>query len=87
MLWIVMQAYQEFEQRVGETAEPMGAKAQLIREVIGRQAGSFSVGDLERLCPGVGRDWIRMVLRKLRDENRVRSFGHGAAARWERIEE
>jgi Fic/DOC family protein len=87
MLWVLRQAYQEFEQRVGDTAEPPGAKAQLVREVILRQAGSFSVGDLERLCPAVGRDWIRMILRKLRNENKVRSFGRGAAARWQRVQE
>lgn len=87
MLWVLKQAFQEFERRVGETAEPLGAKAQLARDVIARQSGSFSVGDLERLCPAVGRDRIRMILRKLREENKVRSFGHGAAARWERIQE
>jgi Fic family protein len=84
-LWIMKEAYSEFEQRVGMTDGPIGAKAQLVREVIAKQAGSFSVSELERLCPGVGRDWIRMVLRKLRDENKVRSFGHGAGARWERV--
>jgi Fic family protein len=87
MLWIFQEAYREFEQRVGETAEPMGAKAQTVRAAIERQTGSFSVADLERLCPAVGRDWIRSILRKMKQEGKLRSFGHGAGARWERIRE
>jgi Fic family protein len=85
MLWILKQAYQEFEQRVGDIAEPLGAKAQLVRAVIARQQGSFSVGNLERACPGVGRDWIRTILRKMKNDGELRSSGHGAGARWERV--
>ena len=58
-----------------------------MRQAIERQQGRFSVGELERLCPGVGRDWIRVILRKLKDEKKIRSFGHGAGARWERVAE
>jgi hypothetical protein len=70
---------------VGETAEPLGAKAALVRDAIARQAGSFRIADLERACPGVGRDWIRALLRKMRDNKELRSFGRGVSARWERI--
>ena len=85
MLWILKQAYQEFEQRVGDTAEPFGAKAQLVRQAIAHQQGSFSVSDLERACPSVGRDWIRSILRKMKTDGDLRSFGRGAGARWERV--
>lgn len=85
VLWILKEAYQEFEQRVGDTAEPFGVKAQLVRQAIARQQGSFSVSDLERACPGVGRDWIRTILRKMKADGELRSFGHGAGARWERV--
>ena len=50
-LWIVKQAYQEFEERVGETAEPMGAKAALVQQAIRRQQGSFSLAELEACLP------------------------------------
>ena len=59
LLWILKEAYKEFEDRVGRTAEPVGAKAQLIRQAVARQGGSFGVTDMERACPAVGRDWIR----------------------------
>ncbi len=84
VLWILQEAYQEFEQRVGETAEPPGAKAELVRQAVYRQQGSFRVADLERACPAVGRDWIRNILRQMKGAGELRSFGHGAGARWEK---
>jgi Fic family protein len=83
-LGIFKEAYNEFEQRAGETPEPHGAKAQLVRQAVSRQNGSFSVADLERACPGVGRDWIRSILRKMKTAGELRTSGHGAGARWER---
>jgi Fic family protein len=84
MLWIVGEAYKEFEQRVDETAEPRGAKEQLVREAISRQAGAFRLSDIERSCPGVGRDWIRSILRDMKQAGELRSTGRGVASRWER---
>ncbi len=85
VLWILKHAYEEFEQSVGDTTEPMGAKARLVRVAIDSRHGSFSVGELESACPGVGRDWIRQILRKMKADGELRSFGRGAGARWERI--
>lgn len=85
VLWILKEAYQEFEQRAGDTAEPLGAKEELVRRAIYRREGNFRVADLERACPGVGRDWIRTILRQMKLAGELRSFGHGAGARWERI--
>jgi Fic family protein len=85
VLWLLKEAYKEFEQRVGDTAEPFGAKAELVRQAIYGQQGSFRLADLERACPGVGRDWIRTILRQMKAAGEVRSFGHGAGARWERV--
>ncbi|MGC9261257.1 MAG: Fic family protein [Phycisphaerae bacterium] len=83
VLWVLKEAYKEFEQRVGEIAEPPGAKAELVRHAIYRQQSSFRVADLERACPTVGRDWIRNILRQMKVAGEIRSFGHGAGARWE----
>jgi hypothetical protein len=83
-LWILKQAYAEFEQRVGDTTEPFGAKAELVRQAVYRQRGRFRISDIERACPGVGRDWIRDVLRQLKTAGEVRSSGRGTGARWER---
>lgn len=85
-LWVLAQAYAEFERRVGETGEPIGAKSDLVRAAIAKRQSSFRVSDLERDCPGVGRDWIRRLLRQMKGENKLRLLGRGAGARWERVE-
>jgi Fic family protein len=85
ILYILKNAYQEFEERVGETAEPKGAKAELVRETVGKRIGDFRLTDIERACPGVGREWIRNVLAEMRDEGKVTCQGRGPAARWKNL--
>jgi len=85
LLFVLKEAYKEFETRLGRVAEPKGAKAELVRAAVNRQAVTFRLSDIERECPGVGRDWIRALLRAMKAEGLVRSTGHGAGAKWERI--
>ena len=66
LLFILKTAYREFEERVGHTAEPRGAKTELVGQAIEKAKGPFSVGDLQRECPGVGLDLIRATLKRLR---------------------
>ena len=40
--------------------------------------------DLERLCPGVSRDMIRIVLRDLKAAGRVECLGRGPGAKWQK---
>ena len=84
ILFILKQAYREFEQRVGQIAEPKGIKAQLVRDAVAGQAGEFRVTDIERACPGVGREWIRAVLAQMRKAGEARCQGRGPAARWQK---
>ena len=72
MLWILKQAYGEFEQRVGDIAEPIGGQGCAGRDAIARLPGNFRLVDVEAACPGVGRDWIRKVLRQMKTENLLR---------------
>jgi Fic family protein len=81
---VVLRAYREFEQRVGTLRTGRGAKTDLVTEAIGRRIGAFSISDIEAECPGVSRDWIRIVLRKLRDEKRIVRHGKGRGAKWVR---
>jgi myo-inositol catabolism protein IolC len=48
------------------------------------QIGDFRIGDLERLCPHVSRDMVRVVLRQLRVAGVVACLGHGPGAIWRR---
>ena len=47
----------------------------------------FSISDIEKDCPGINRDMIQKVLRKMRDEDKIRSTGVGWNAKWVKIKE
>jgi Fic family protein len=85
LLYILKTAYSEFEQRVGQTAEPKGAKSELVLSAIRAQIGEFRIVDIERACPGVGREWIRTLLADLRHKGEVTCRGRGPAARWQAV--
>ena len=82
ILNILKNAYQEFEERVGQIAEPKGAKAELVRSAVRKRRGEFRLSDIEHACPGVGREWIRTVLADMRKDGELECKGRGVAARW-----
>jgi len=47
-----------------------------------RQPGEFGITDLERACPGVSRDLIRLRLRDLKAAGRIECLGRGPGAKW-----
>ena len=81
LLFIVAQACKEFEQRVGELRSPRGAKSEMVLRAIETAAGEFGILDLERACPGVSRDMIRLVLRDLKAQGRIECLGRGPGAK------
>ncbi len=87
LLYTLKQAYAEFERRAGDIASPRGEKTELVLKAIDGQTGPFRLADIERGCPGVGRDWIRTLLWRLRKEGKVICKGRGTAAFWRRVEE
>jgi len=64
---------------------PRGEKTEIIRKVVTGQQQPFSIGGLEQLCPGISRDMIRNVLRRMRDDGDVECAGRGPGAKWSRI--
>jgi Fic family protein len=85
VLYILKIAYQEFEERVGQIAEPKGAKAEWVRDAVRKRTGEFRLSDMEQACPNVGREWIRNVLADMRVAGELQCKGRGVAARWKRI--
>ncbi len=81
-LFILKTACQEFEERLSQTKEPKGAKAELVLNTIRKQTGDFRLSDIERACPSVGRDWIRSLLSNLKASGELTCQGRGPAARW-----
>lgn len=84
LLYIIKQAYDEFEARVGKIKAPKGEKTALVETAIARQTGPFTVSDIRDACPGVGVDLIRKVLGRLKGDQ-VECLGRGQSAQWRRL--
>lgn len=87
ILWIIKTAYDEFAQRANRVSAPRGEKAELIRAAIQKQDGAFRLSDIEKACPGVGRDWMRTILFELKAQGKVGCAGKGPGARWRLLKE
>lgn len=79
---VLIAAYKEFESRLENVAERNLNKEERIREAVATFAHSFTIAELEKMLPDVSRDWIRKILRQLRDAGEVRAEGVGRSARW-----
>lgn len=87
-LGVIVYAYREFEQRVDEVTMVAGGKSQSVKNAISafKPGETFTIGDLERICPAVSRATIRRVLEALRKEGQVICLGTGRNAQWRRTE-
>ncbi|HEY4416438.1 MAG TPA: hypothetical protein VGO57_12170 [Verrucomicrobiae bacterium] len=81
-LAIARRTYLEFEQRAGQIKAPRGAKTELLEQAITSAVGDFTVTELEKLCPGVGRDLIRHRLKEMKLAGSVECIGRGPGAKW-----
>lgn len=79
---VVTAAYKEFEERVGTLRVGRGAKTEMVEAAIARRIGKFAISDIEADCPGVTRDWIRMVFRRLKAAGEIELIGRGRGAKW-----
>ena len=79
---VMLAAYKEFEQRVGQIKVGKGSKTDQIQSAVMRKLGPFSISDIESDCPGISRDMVRLVLRQLRDEQIIVPQGKGRGAKW-----
>ncbi len=82
LLYVLKSACKEFEERVGQVKSPRGAKTELVVLAVDRFPGEFTLGDVERACPGVSRDMVRRVLRQLQSSRKVECLGRGPGAAW-----
>lgn len=81
---VMLRAYREFEERVGQVTTGRGSKTAHVRRVVERRIAPFAISEIEAECPGISRDMIRVVLRQLREEGALTVSGAGRAARWSR---
>ncbi|MHB9004861.1 MAG: Fic family protein, partial [Coriobacteriia bacterium] len=84
---VLIAAYLEFEQRVGQMGTGRGAKREMVIDCIRHLSATFRYADVERACPGVSRPTIVRVLGELRDNGEIRCTKGGRDATWERTTE
>ncbi|MBP7161321.1 Fic family protein [Myxococcota bacterium] len=84
LLYLLKTAYKEFEKRVGETALPRGAKTEMVQHMIESFTGEFTLGELQRACPLVSQEMVRLVLKEMKAAGQVECLGRGPGARWKR---
>jgi hypothetical protein len=82
LLTTLRRTYREFEERAGQEKPIRGAKTGLVVRALESMAGPFGISDIERLCPNVGRDMIRVIMNRLRKEGRLEVLGRGRDAKW-----
>lgn len=85
LLGVIASAYDELEAQIGGFASARGAKSKMVEDAVAGLPATFRTRDIERLCPSVSRDLIRVVLNRLRSSGAIRSEGSGAGAVWRKI--
>ena len=86
-LSVLIYAYREFEARVGELLTSRGAKSDAVRAAIAAfvPGHTFTIAELERLCPTVSHATIRRTLDELRAEGIIDCLSRGRYAQWLRL--
>lgn len=80
-------AYNELYERVEKSPKqiPQGGKTDIIKQIILSQVGTFTLGDIENLCPSVSTQLIKKVLTELKGNKVVALEGKGRGSRWKII--
>ena len=84
---LLIKAYKELEEKAGSIILEKGEKTTWILEAIRGLPPEFCIGDLIRLCPGVSRPMIRVVLEDLREEGKLTIEGLTRSAKWKKNQE
>ena len=83
-LFILKTAYKEFEERLARVAAPRGEKTALVIRAVQQTGRTFRVADVQKDCPGVSLDLIRVTLKNLQRTDRVECLGRGRSAEWKK---
>ena len=84
LLSVWRMAYREFEDRVDRPRPQRGSKTEIVEYALENIISPFGISDVERLCPNVSRDTIRLVMNRWRDQGRLEMLGKGRDAKWRR---
>jgi len=82
---ILLRAYSEFSNRVGQLNRRAGGKAAQVRQAVDRLTKPFSLSELQVECPGVSLATIKRELSTMKKEGLVMLNGRGRGAKWSRL--
>ena len=83
-LSILVKASNEFTSKVDSISSAYGIKKAFVISAINESNGPFSISDISRKCPTVGRDTLRTTLSKLKKLGCVEVLGRGRNAKWQK---
>ena len=86
VLFIMKLAYVDFVERVGDVKAPRGEKRDVVEASISKllnsKKASFTMAELDQMCPGVSRDMVRHVVREQALKGKVECQGRGPGTLW-----
>ena len=77
----LIKAYKEFEVRAGAVKENM-SKTKLVEAFIERAVIPFCISDIQKEYPNISKEMIRLVIRELRDADKIYATSKGRGAKW-----
>ena len=83
---VMLKAYGELEDKVSNIRKGKGSKTDQIIAAVNRKIKPFAISEIEAECPLISHDMIRIVLRKLRNEGKIKTVGKGRGAKWLKTE-
>lgn len=84
-LGTILSAYKELEERAVNISPSRGVKSELAANAIEKQIGEFTLADIEKECPSVSREMIKIVFRQAQKSGKIRSLGKGRYAKWQKM--
>lgn len=84
-LGVVLAAYRDFSDRVGNITNYKGSKSHRIEAAIKHFSGDFSISDIEKSCPDISRPTIYRVLKELKERGLITPIEVGRNAKWKKI--
>ncbi len=85
LLFSFDELYDDFERRFSSLAAPRGEKSASVEAVLAEMNRPFTIRDIEFKCPGVSRETIKSVLKRLSGSFECK--GRGVGAIWHKRQE
>ena len=85
VFYILKTAYKEFEEKAGNVSSPKGSKTEIVMAAIKRKVGQFSIAEIQKECPGVSLDMLRLIFKNMRSKKMLKCLGRGKGAKWQLI--